>query len=317
MATEHMATAKRRKVGPRRHTSNLVQSPAWRKSMESRRKGRIPVVVTGVSPAKRITVTPQLYKRLDVDPSYQRGKTSEVNSIVSAIQNGGLIPDPVTLVQRPWSNDPERLWIIDGHQRATAFQMLGASFDALVHESDSIEAERRLFLAMNSKIPVSSNIAVKAWDGPGAVMLRAVNNDPGHPLYQRVNMESSRNDSRIEAAIVIKGMIGATTGTLAFGDIQVALRRLDTSLTSETGAKERARVFLRLLAAVAPKGKISLLPSVVIGTAAYQRWKDHVPEVPPPSVTGRLARINWRAEIPTFAMKFRPVLVAIVDRIWR
>jgi hypothetical protein len=297
--------------------SATKRSPAERKAIDARRMGGTPIVVTGISPAKRISVTPSMFRRLDVDPAYQRGRTDMINKIVSALQEGGLVPDPVTIVSRPWSADPSKLWIVDGWQRVCAFQAMNLAFDANLHESESLEAERRLFIALNYKKGVSSNVTVKAWDGPSAIMLRAVNNDPGHPLYQRINFEQNTNSCRLEAGAVVRAMCGATSGLMRGGETAYILRRIDASFEKETGAKERARLFLRLIAAIFPRGRAPSMPMGSLALAAYQRWKSGTPALPSEATIKRLARVNWGAEIPAFNEKYRVLLFAVIDRIWK
>jgi hypothetical protein len=184
-----------------------------------------PLVVAGIGAGKLQTI------RLDVDPRYQRGQTSMVRELVRVIQAGGKILDPVTLCRRPWENGGQQLWIIDGHQRVCAFQELTLPFEAMIHDSESVEAEKAFFLSLNQRRSVSGDTIVKSWTGPSSKMLGAVHDDPAHPLYQRVHFGQGAARTLLGAATIIRGAASAATGIAHSGSIQKQLAKLDFAVT--------------------------------------------------------------------------------------
>lgn len=292
-----------------------AKSEAVRIKAELSRKYN-PVAVRGITPGKLVTIPVEDFVHLDVDPTYQRGETQMVGQIVSAIQAGGLVLDPVTLVARPWAkNDAEKKWIIDGYQRVCAFQQLGRPFQAMLHESESIEAEKQFFLSLNTRHAVHSNIIVKSWTGPGAEAIAKANASPSHALYERVNYVQNTNASRIPASVLVRGALIAATGKMTGGAIQKVLSRLDVAM----GPPERrhlATKFLQLAGEICPKGTTNSFVLEVLGLAAWDRWS-RGGDYPSVSVITRLAKVNWKMEIPAFSEKFRPVATAIIDKIWK
>jgi len=272
-------------------------------------------VVEGISKGSLITVGPADFSKIDVDASYQRGETKMVNDIIRAIQAGGAILDPVTLCRRPWDKDKAKLWIIDGHQRMCAAQELLVSLPAIVHESASLDAEKTFFLALNSKRSVSSDNVVKGWVGPSGDLIRKVNDDPSHPLYNRVHFQHGRNRSRIASATLICGALIAATGLTRSGNILRRLARLDNAL-SKPIERARAEQFLRLMGHIFTVGAAPALAMEAIGLVANERWAKEV--IPAPLKTiQKLRLVNWKQEVPTFSKRFLPVLADTVRKVWK
>lgn len=293
------------------------ESEALRKAYDARKVGK-EVVVTGIGPGKFTLITTDMFSRLDVDPSYQRGRiTHHVNSIISVLQSGGEVLDPVTLCKRPWSSEPDKLWIVDGFQRVCAFQATKKSFHAMVHESDSLQSERDLFLALNDKVRVSSNAIVHAWNGPINDILTRANADKNHPLYGRIAFTQGRSAAgQVDASTLAKSIwVLISSGTVGGGEIQGKLRSIDHYLRASNRAVAMAEHFLRLIPMVFPKDPLHI-PMVCVAAVARERWKVDI-EMPSPQVCARLARIRWREEVPSFSIKFRPVFINLIEKIWK
>src|SRR5262245_10461772 len=86
----------------------IASSEAVRKAVDARRMV-MPLTVQGISPGTLHKITPAEFSDLDVDPSYQRGETTMVNHLITAIQAGGLVLDPVTLCRRTsWGKEKKK-----------------------------------------------------------------------------------------------------------------------------------------------------------------------------------------------------------------
>jgi hypothetical protein len=287
-----------------------IESPAIQAALEKRAQYK-PVTVSGIGEGKLITVTPSMFGRLDVDAAYQRGETNMVGQIVRALQSGGKVLDPVTLCQRP---DSDKLWIIDGYQRVCAFQQLNMPFKAMLHESDSADAEHQFFIAMNARRSVSANVIVKAWTGPSGFLLRRANESMEHPLYDRVNFSQSSSDARIAASSLLNGVKCAVGIDRTGGKVDVVLSRVDMALAKRLNVA-RAEHYLRLVGLVAPKMYLPALVLRAIGTVAYERWQNdtHMPTL---KVIERMRNKNWAADV-VLVEKYMPVLLDAVRKIWK
>lgn len=274
-----------------------------------------PVIVTGVSFKERRLISPQNYGMIDVDPSYQRGKTTEVPAIVAALQAGGIIPDTVDLAERAWGPRDGKLWIMDGLQRVCALQELNMPFSANVHVTESLAAERSFFLAMNNRRSLNSNTQVRAWDGPVTALLLALNSQEDSSLRGRIEFQLNGGD-RISAAVLVRGIERLLSGKRGNGDIQKILSRCDKSLTT-SGEKLMATMYCRLVNAVFPKGYAPTLPALSLAEVGRERWLKGKVELPTKGVVNRLVAINWRTALPGQSQQYLDFANSIVRRYWK
>lgn len=303
-----------------RSPATAATSAAVREANAAKRRS-IVLTVTGISRGKLIHVEPAEFGKIDVDPRYQRGETNMVNTIIAAIQAGGLVLDPPTLCRRTcWGNDgrdKDKMWIVDGHQRVSAFQHLSMGFDAIVHESESLDAERQYFIALNSRRAVSTNLIVKSWAGPSGKLLVEANANPAHPLYERVRLEMGANESRIGAMVLIRGSLNACTGVEMSGEAPKVLGRLDVALITDINRKVIMEKYLRMMGQVLPKGTVHNEVALAFANVYRARMGYGQFAMPDAKQTDRLRKINWDAEVPHLTRKFRPVVTNIIDRIWK
>jgi hypothetical protein len=296
---------------PARRRSTQARTPG---SLESRRLWS-PVIVGGINFKERGIVTPSDYARLDVDPSYQRGKTNEVAMLILALQRGGQIPDPVDLAMRTWGPQDGKLWIVDGFQRTCAFQELSLSFAANFYKSESLEAERRFFIAKNNRRSLSTNAQVKAWDGPSTALLHALNNSPDSSLYGRISFDHSGSD-KLSASVLIRGVERCLSGSRNTSDIQRSLSRCDNLLKTQTD-KLKATTYLRLVSLCFPHGYARLLPSLALAEVANEYWKTATMAPPGPGTIKRIAAVNWKTQLPGQGGQFQDLANAIIKRYWK
>lgn len=280
------------------------------------RMTRAPLAVVGISQGVLRVITPSQFKLLDVDADYQRGETTMVNEIVRAIQAGGSVLDPVTLCRRPWDEDPERFWIVDGHQRVCAFQQLGLSFQAMVHDSDSLDSEKRFFLTLNNRRSIVADVIVKSWTGPSSVMIQKANKDQSHSLYGRVNFaQSSSNVYRMGATTVAKAMLASCTGLDPKGSAVQVCGRADTAL-KEKHRLEMAEKFLTLLGDVFPSGGLRAIVAIELGKICWAHWSKGG-AYPSVQVIKALRDIKWENHIPAWTKKYAPKVQDMIKQVWK
>lgn len=296
----------------RKHATRAT-SPAVAAQAEKRAVIK-PVIVKGISPGELVTITPSMFKYLDVDPAYQRGETLMVNKIIRVLQAGGEVLDPVTLCKR--KDTGEKLWIVDGHQRTCAFQEVGVSFKAMLHKSESAEAEHQLFLALNARKGVHPNVIVKAWTGPSAALIMKANETMEHPLYDRVNFQQSTSPRQLDASVLAMCLNFAMGNSRRSGGIQEHLSRADLALGGQHSMnRARAEFFLRLVGKVVPKGKPPAMFLRGLGEVASERWAKEV-YMPPSKVLIKLSEKNWAAEVPMLH-KYNTILLEQIRKIWK
>lgn len=300
----------------KRKRATIANSEQQRIRVESARTWK-PVVVTGVSFKERRLITPQNYNLLDVDPAYQRGETSEVPGIVSALQAGGIIPDSPDLAERAWGPRDGKLWVMDGQQRICALQQLNMSFYANVHVSESIAGERAFFLAMNARMALNSNVKVKAYNGPVAALLKSLNADTSSPLCGRIEFDKSGGD-HLSAAVMVSGIERLLTGQRNCMTIDKVLSRTDGLLASNPD-KLMSTTFCKLVGAVFEKCYAPRLPVLALAEVARERWKEPGAKMALPSAGSikRLRSINWRTELPGMGGGYQDFANVIVRKAWR
>jgi hypothetical protein len=288
-------------------------SEAVRQQADKARKHTV-LTVSGIGVGKLVHIEPRDFKRLDVDPSYQRGETKMVSTLVTVLQRGGKILDPVTVCERSWDRHG-KLWIIDGHQRVCAFQQLGMGFTAMLHSSSSLEAERSFFIASNARKAVSPNLMVKSWAGGSGKMVVAANETPSHPLYNRLGLEQGGSMSRIGSMIAARGCYIAATGHKPFGSAADLLSRLDVAC-GVPGKKAKAEAYLRVLGQLVPKGRVNVNVAEALAQCCHEKWEEGISYPSQRSVT-KLASLNWQIEVPILVRKYVPVIQGIINRWWK
>jgi hypothetical protein len=285
----------------------------------SQRTARIPLVLKGVEPPKRQTIPVSMFGLVDVDKRYQRDQISEeIGDLIYVLQHGGVIPDPITVVRRKYAEDgvvSNKLWIIDGQQRFMAHMEVGKPIDAQVHDVHSLEEERAFFIVMNTRKTVSSNRIVNSWAGKSAELIRRVDVESTHPLYGRISFNTN-GQSVIGAAIIARGLCAVLCLDSATGDTKSVLNKVDRELGKGGIQALRAEAYLSLIGRVFPKGYAPVLPIIALGEVARERWEAHL-VTPSPTVIGRVSRINWRNEAPSWAIRFLPLLVNKVRKVWK
>lgn len=275
---------------------------------------RSPLVVTGISAGVLRMITPNMFADLDVDAEYQRGETSMVDEIVRVLQAGGVVLDPVTLCRRPWTTKPNKLWIVDGHQRVCAFQQLGMSFQAIIHDSDDLASEKKFFLALNNRRAIVSDVIVRSWTGPSAVAIVKADKNPSHSLYGRVSTSQGTNNARIGATSIARGMLAASTGLEPTGSAVKVLGRADTAM-KEAHRSHMAEQYLTLLGDCFPKGDVKSLVVVGLGKICWEHWSNGK-DYPTKHQILAIRETNWDNVVPAWAKKFESKVLDTMRKLW-
>lgn len=322
MTTTDVARPNRRRPGKPNPAQRRkkTESPALQKAAEGHRIV-MPLIVRGATWKREVTITPAEYGRLDVDPEYQRGKTDEIQDLITVLQHGGVLLGEIILAERAWGPDVNRrlLWVVDGFQRVSAYQALDKSFVASVFVTESLADEAALFEAANTRRILSANVQVKAWPGPSATLLRRLDTKPDSPVFDRISWKNS-SPHKLSASVLIYGTKDLLTGRAKGGSIQWALARTDAELATPR-ALDAARIFIEFVGLVSPKSYIRM--NVVRGLAvvARERWEraggSWVCSMPSAYQMERLRQVNWSSVVPSFAARFQPIILDHVRKIWK
>jgi hypothetical protein len=282
------------------------------------RRTEKPIVVKGLAAPKHLTITPAMYKKIDVDTdNYQRGETPIISSIVASLKEGGMVLSPPILSRRKWCDDG-KLWIVDGLQRMTALMSLDMTFEVMLYEVDNLDQERAMFIQANEKMSVSPNRSIKAHPGPTATLLRLVDGDHHHPLFNRVGWGTG-DPSKISAAVAVRGMVPASGAGVPGGKVLRMLAKTDSAIARDPNSKLRCATLLRMMGLMYPKTYVKAIAVESLGIVAWEKWS-HIakPEIPPPSILNRIAKINVDALVGgAQAARFRPIVIDAIKRIWK
>lgn len=322
------AAATRRRVITETAKTSLLQSRLLSRAMVGARTAalkREPTLISvGITNPKLITIEPKDFDRLEVPP-YQRGiQPDEVNELLRAIKAGGMVADPITLSRRLWVTqkpESEKLWIVDGQQRVLAHMEANVPIKAIVYDCNSPEAERNLFVIMNTQRVVSPNNIINAASSKTAQLLRNVNENPDHPCYRRIIMTTAGNNAsrNMGAAIILRGLAQAL-GVGAFGragTAQKLLPRIDESFDLQ-----RADCYLRTIAEVTPIGlenRLRLLPALAIGKVFHEKFLSYGRLIEPSKLTlSNIRRTNWyKVTEGRFSRKYLPVALEEIRGKWK
>lgn len=299
----------------------LAESEAVREYHLKRSTRRLPIVIKDLPEPRMVTLTPKQMAEIRVDSErYQRVRqVEEVNTLIHVLRSGGSIPDPVTLSRRPDGT----LWVVDGQQRFWAYLETETPMRALIYEVPDIDAERTLFVVLNSTQHISANTKVHAWAGPVAAYLRQINDDKDSPFFGQINF-GQHHSRPYPAMVMVKGVLSVMTGLSSFSaPANDLLRRADVAWQTDAAARDRARAFLLLLTRIfgrteGGRSTAKALPVQALGLVAYDRWLRTRGVVQPSEhILHLLRRMNWDTIIPSQAGRFLPVLRSAIEQRWK
>ncbi|KKL59407.1 hypothetical protein LCGC14_2215660 [marine sediment metagenome] len=264
---------------------------------------------------KEITIPAAKLNTLGIDERYQRIEIHAwVNDLISVIQNGGVIPAPIWVAERP---DGTR-WIVDGQQRYWAHWHCGAPIRARLFEVAEIETEKALFHIANRNKHVGANIRVKGWPGPAGDLILWMNTHHESALRNRIAFDTG---GRFPAGTIARCMASLLVGPSNMSRMDDILARLDTAVTKNLAwAEKAAKMFAVLLCKTFPNERIPSLPSRALALICYDRWKnlrisDAWP-MPGPSQVKRMCQIKWTEYAPDSKSRWLPLLKTAIAQRW-
>lgn len=219
---------------------DVIAKQKAKRSHPQVRTREVRLLVTDVSAQRLVTITPDEYSKLAIDQRYQREDIKDwVANLRDAIRRGA-VPPPIHVAKRSFAEDGEvskKYWIVDGQQRMWALVDANKSIQALVHEVESLEHEKKLFHILNSRRRLGANHAIATYPGPSAYLLREINDRPSHSLYKRILLSNyTGSHARINAASIVSCALVASVGR-ARGTAEM-LSRMDAFIKSPNGAEQ-------------------------------------------------------------------------------
>jgi len=149
----------------------------------ARKRTRAILVAEGIGLPEVGVLNPSDFPKINVDQvTYQRHRTNEVNELIHVLRNGGKFPQPIAVAVRPDGS----WYLVDGLQRFSAAVECDEPLPMLLYKSTGARAEAVLFQILNRHVALQRDTTVKAWQGPGAEMIRAAAAHPSHGLHNQV-----------------------------------------------------------------------------------------------------------------------------------
>lgn len=259
--------------------------------------------------------------KLKIDPTYQREEiTRKVNELIHVIKNGGIIPDPITVAQRPNGDH----YIVDGQQRWWASIDCETALEAKVIRVPDYESEVKLFHILNNQAGLGGTTRIRSWPGKAGEVLHELNDRSDSPLRCQISFKASTG-VRAPAGLLLRGLIAATSGVTGGASVTTLLQRYDyTWSVNPLYARAATEAFAVICAQVFDDDharSMRQLPVIALGKLCYLRWKDADPKrdtltMPSPRQIEKLRQIEWRGLIPSSAIKWLPVVEAEIIKVW-
>jgi hypothetical protein len=264
-----------------------------------RQKRVAPILVNGQTRFwKEVVLRPEEQKNLQIDESYQRRHLRPwVNELVSVLESGGVIPDPIVVAVRP---NGER-YIIEGQQRYWAHWACHKELRARLFKVETIEEEKALFLAYNNRRPVGATVTVKAFPGEGGALIRWLEEDGGSPLRGDIGFNSQ---DRVPASTIAKGLLLALKGPTTTARIQHVMADLTACVDDDRGRTYKmAQMYGLLIGRIFQQGqRVPSMPARALGLAAHVRWGGSGVTEPWPLPSGQSLRslrsLKWEEWAP-------------------
>jgi hypothetical protein len=255
-------------------------------------------------------------------PDYQRPiQPSMVNDILRALQAGGIVVDPITVSRRTWSGArPGKYYIVDGQQRALAHIEAGKTIKAVMYDVESQDAERQLFVVLNTQKTVNANNIVGASGSKIAIKLREFDTNPKHPLFNRVyySQGTARGMHNMAASVLLRGLSVALGLSARHSSLPV--QKLMPALDAAYN-EDKVDTYFSLLAQITPAGKygLRLLVAIAMGKVFAEKAEQYGHIVVPSNASMQsLKRVNWeKATMGSWALKFLPMIVDQIRDRWK
>jgi hypothetical protein len=295
-----------------RETSLLATNPAVLKQMEARRGSPLIVPAT-VKMFGMYKLSVDSLEDLRIDTRYQRDEvTLEVNTLITVIKRGGVIPDPISVAERQYGD--RKRYIVDGQQRWWAHVDTQTPVQAIIYHVSSYEDEVALFHALNMQTRVSPEDRLRSWPGPAGDRIRALNETPTSPMYQQIGFEG--HNYRFGAMIVLRGLAALLSNTKTTGGLDRIAPAFDRYYRMHPKLCDgMINAYVQLLAQIFEKRRIRAVTAVALGRIVHAAVVGQK-EFPNPMQLRRLKALDWDGLTPTHSIKWLPTVVAAVQDIW-
>lgn len=254
-----------------------------------------------------------------IDTRYQRDEvTAEVNTLIRAIRAGGIIPDPISIVERKYGD--KKSYIVDGQQRWWAHVDTQTPIDAVIYHVTSLEDEITLFHALNLNSRISAESRIKSWPGPAGDSLRRLGGDETSPLKGAVSF--TQGSHRIGGMILLRGLDTCLTNSTSAGSLEKISARFDRAYKSAPRIADKmidgyAQIIARLFLHT-PNQRLSSVVAIGLGKVCYAAFTENKgePKFPTEKQFEKLLKVDWRTLVPTHAVKWLPIVLDTITNIW-
>lgn len=228
------------------------------------------------------------------DPDgYQRGENREqVNRLLAVLEQGGIIPEPVAVVERSDGS----LWIVDGGQRWRAHYLAQKPLQAVVYRVRNIEAERKMFNALNRTAKVPPGHIVHAWEGPAGDLMRWLAEHERSPLRGELDWGFGTGRGRFGVTALTRALAALYAGGSYHHHAILEQMQTITAAIRQIGmveAQRRAATFTLILRDVFPERRPERTAVVALGAVTGERWRDLKDRPLTRPVASKLSRLNW------------------------
>lgn len=300
-----------------RDTSLLATSPATLKAHEARRG--MPIIVPAtvkIFGMRRLSVSELC--ELRVDTRYQRDEiTNEVNELIVVLKKGGVIPDPISVVERKYGD--HKSYIVDGQQRWWAHVDTSTPINAVIYHVHDFEEEVALFHALNIQSRVSAETRLRSIPGPSGDTLQRLNEKANSPLHSKIQFSYQSGHSQFSAMTLMRGLTALLSNTRGVGSVDRVTATFDRYYRmAPRQADVMVDAYATLIAQVFEKTKLRHVPAIAFGRICFAAFTDTPQriELPNGKTMARLRTINWDAMLPTASIKWLPTVVDAIQTIW-
>jgi hypothetical protein len=296
-----------------REPSMLATSPATLKAHEARR-GQPLIVPATVKRFGMVTLSLDDTMDLRIDTRYQREEvTIEVNTLIHVLKKGGMIPDPVSVVERKY--DDRKRYIVDGQQRWWAHVDCGVPLAVVIYHVSSYEDEVALFHALNTVTRVTPENRLRSLPGPAGNTIRRLNETPTSPLFGQISFVE-KGTFRIGGMVLLRGLTALVSNTKPVGGLDRIAPAFDRYYTMNPKAADRLiEQYAVLVSQIFEDERVRSVPAVAIGRMLYATLASQG-EMPTAMQIRRLKALRWAKLTPTPGMQWLPTVVAAVQEIW-
>jgi hypothetical protein len=296
-----------------REPSMLATSPATLRAHEARR-GQPLIVPATVKRFAMLTLSVEDTMELRIDTRYQREEvTLEVNTLVHVLKKGGVIPDPVSVVERKYGD--RKRYIVDGQQRWWAHVDCGVPLTCVIYHVQSFDDEVALFHAMNTVTRVTPENRLRSLPGPAGDTIRRLNETPTSPLFGQISFVE-KGSFKIGGMVLLRGLTALISNTKPVGGLDRIAPAFDRYYVMNPKAADRwIDQYALLISQVFEDERVRSVPAVAVARMLYATFAN-LSELPSAAMIRRLKSLRWAKLTPTPGMQWLPTVVAAMQEIW-